>query len=253
MPVRTTCLCLLLVACVLTLPVLVSAQASRRETSLNGVFLNSSFLDVLKVRGIPHFIGPALAGVGAIETILNPPPIAVMPTMASAPGAGMGGPGSPDAGAMAGIAPLEKRPEEDYILWMYEGNDRNVPHPEAGYITYVVFSKAGSVIGVAVVQTDLNKPVGIGTSTGMTFGKRLIEMVEKYDWPEPFARVDTYYFCSYPDRNVTFSLDVATRKIAVIAIGIPMTVVRNKGEGTPGASGAPGMPGMLPGGPIPPH
>ncbi|HOF87406.1 MAG TPA: hypothetical protein PLZ36_04775 [Armatimonadota bacterium] len=235
-----------------------SAAQVRRETMLNGVTINAGAPDVLKALGLPHYIGPALPGAEAIEKILNPPPLMAMGGAAPAAPAA---PGMPDGGVAAG--PPKPKPEEEHIVWLYEGVRWNgtsySTNLNAGHATYVIFDKYGKVAGVVMsVDTPATNPGIYMSSRGpqgekVGFGTRMIEMVTVYDWPDPLARLDKYYFAAYPDRNVTFSLDSATRKVVVMAIGMPVTVIRGAEKAAGGAIGALDGGVGLPGGVVPPR
>jgi hypothetical protein len=255
-----TCLALLAITLGMVAPA--TAQV-RRESTLNGVTINSGCLEVLKALGMPQYIGPALPGAAAIEKILNPPPEMATMTGPAAPMA-PAGPGMPDPGLAAG--PPKPKPEEEYIVWMYQGvksdGSRYTVNLNGGHCTYVILDKYGKVVGVVVAVDNPNINPGIYTASRdadgkrVGFGTRLIDMVKVFDWPEPFARIDKYYFCAYPDRNITFSLDTATRKVVVMALGMPVTVIRGA-EKTDAANngilGGAGLPGGLPGGMVLPR
>lgn len=200
-----------------------------RENSLNGVAMNASFLEVLGVRGAPHFIGPALPSAAAVLDILDPPPL---------PETGMGMPVSVPT-AVDPNAPA-KKPMETYIIWLYQGNGRT-PDPNAGYSTYVLFNKYGLVAGVAVAASMGVKPPGVGTSSGVSFGTSMFDLTQKYGYPEPFVRVGDRYFCAYPDRNVTFALDSVKRKVIGISMGVSVTVFASASDTaiTPDGTGLP--------------
>ncbi|MHB9132200.1 MAG: hypothetical protein ACYDBB_14085 [Armatimonadota bacterium] len=216
-----------------------NAQRGRtpREDTLNGISLDVDSLEVLNRMGMPQYLGPAVGGVDAIQDILDPPPVAEM-MMGNAAGA-PGMPGAP-------VGPPPPQLEKQYIVWMYD----NAPRTQIpGTTTYVIFNKQGKVVGVVVSLTkNLPQPF-LATKAGIGFGSRLTEVVnaDKYGWPSPFAKVGPHYFLSYPDRNITFGLDATTRRVVVIAIGLPFTVIpmQEKDANTPGG-GAPGLPGMRP-------
>lgn len=250
------CLGLAVAALALMLAAPAMAQ-SRRESTLNEVTLNFSATDVLQKRGLPHYIGPALPGADAIEKILNPPP-ELMSAVAGAPAA-PAGPGMPDPNGVAG--PPKPKPEEEYIVWMYEGNSKFGPNPGQGFSTYVIFDKFGKVVGVVLTLTSptvIPSPNIQTSSVGpngerVGFGTRLIDMVKVYDWPDPFVRIDKCYFCAYPDRNITISVDTATRKVVGMSLGMPLTVIRTAEKSADGNNPFMGGPGALPGGVVMPR
>lgn len=249
---RLAGVCLALVALSILLAVPVSAQ-NKRETTLNEVTLNFTAPQVIDKRGMPHYIGPALPGADAIEKILNPPP--ELPTMGASGGPmAPAGPGMPDPSAVAG--PPKPKPEDEYIVWMYEGNSKDgTASLGEGFSTYVIFDKFGKVVGVTVAwdKADGFPPPIFSTRRGANgekvgFGTRLIDMVKLYDWPDPFVRLDKYYFCAYPDANIAFSLDTGTRKVMVMSVGMLVTVLKSEGK-SDSSSGGPLLsgPGALPG------
>jgi hypothetical protein len=225
------------------------AQARlQRETFLAGVSVGSSFLDVLNGRGLPHYIGPALPTADEIENVLDPPPASLVDTAAAAVG---GTPGMPGGAAMPGSpAAAPKPPREKYIVWMYAG-DSPVANPASGWNMYVVFDKRGTVVSVVVsLKTPKSLPPGFSTTSGIRLGSKLFPLIDLYDWPEPFSQIGGQFFLSYPDKNVTFAVDKASRSVVTIAVGLPMTVVYEEAKAD--SSGLGGIGGRLsgPGSPV---
>ncbi len=219
-------------------------RAAQSEVTLDKVTLNATFIEVLNSRGMPHRIGPALTGADAITNLLNPPPVTTML------GGGMPPPDAMPAGVAAGTPGTTKqqnialKPQDTWMIWVYEGSGR-LPDPQAPVMTYVFFDTQGQVAGIVASARSPQVSSVIRTESGIGFGTKLTDIVKKYDWPQPFTRVGPYYFCSYPAQNVTFSLDTGSRKVQVIAIGLPITVVRSLTSVVRGSSATPA--GALPG------
>jgi len=223
------------------------------EKVLNNITLESKYLDVLTRRGVPHYIGPSVAGISTISGLLQPRE--QTPTTSGVIGpAGMAAfpprtayaPNSPYAmGPTAMAQPLQ---ESTYMIWRYDGNGKT-PDPNAAFTTYVFLNEEGKVKAVVVnlnprQETSLaplrtpgkaltvakpNSPkavavVDIRTESGISFGTKLSDIVKQYNWPEPFTRVGNLYYCNYPAQNVTFALDATTRKVTCIGIGASFTV-----------------------------
>ena len=254
---------LLVLGCVCALLVPGWAQQAKlpEEMLLNNVSLNSTYVEVLKRRGIPHFIGPSVSGMSAVTALLRPAePKQAMgaPARPNIPGAPAYSPAAPaySPAAPTGVyapnsaygpsttVPLAPpRPEKTgpYMIWRYDGNSTTgKADPKAAVTTYVFFNERGVVDAVVVNQ---NNPKGINniqTESGITFGTKLSDIVKKYDWPEPFTRVGSFYYCNYPAYNVTFALDTESRKVSCISIGVPFIVTAQTLEAGEQAKVAPG-------------
>ena len=211
----------------MSMPMWSQAQQPPRELTLNAVTINNTFLEVMTRHGAPHYVGPALQNADSVQTLLDASTSALgqvaVPGAPTAPGALR--PGAPSMTAGAGVLGqlLPTRLREDYIVWMYEGNG-HTPNSNAGFSTYVFFNKRGVVVGVVVNATKANAVADIATASGMTFGTSQLDIVKKYDWPDPFVVVGPDFYFSYPSYNVTFGLDQSTRKVVSIAIGLPFVV-----------------------------
>ncbi|MHB9025709.1 MAG: hypothetical protein ACYC7E_16325 [Armatimonadota bacterium] len=243
---------LFLVITLLGVTMVPATARPEREGTLNGITVSSSFMDVLVQKGPPHWIGPALEGPDAVLDILDPPPMPLDGIGASTPGAPMPGSGMgpmpPGGMGPGGMITLKPKAKNEYIVWLYEGPGRT-PNPDAGWNTYVLFNKTGQVAGVVVAVMKPGVLPQVKTRSGVTFGTKMIDIISEdkfaYGWPQPFVRVASHYFLSYPDYNVTYSLDSSTRRVVVIAIGISLTVnpLAQTTQGT-----GPGGPMMPPGG-----
>jgi len=210
------------------------------EVMLNDVTLNSTFVEVLTRRGIPHFIGPSVNSSEAITQLLSTRPLPAEPVTPGAAG-GLGAPGAPRqpyrGGAMppAGTnwpatgmgtptgeaLPQPAKEKKPHMVWRYDGNGPK-PDPKAGMTTYVFFNERGTVEAVVVNKTGERVAADIRTESGFGFGAKMFDIVKRYEWPEPLARVGSLYFCAYPNYNVTFAADSASRKVVCIAIGLNM-------------------------------
>jgi hypothetical protein len=67
------------------------------------------------------------------------------------------------------------------------------------------------------------------------------------------VRIDKCYFCAYPDRNITFSVDTATRKVVAMSLGMPLTIIRGAEKTDANNQSLFGGPGALPGGVVMPR
>lgn len=244
---------MLLLAGLLALGCTAWAQARLTpEVELNNVTLNSTFVEVLTRHGIPHYIGPAVTGADTITSLLSSQPMPKTGPGAAGtpggPGAGgmypgaMGGGDDPMGGAArggglgagAGISlvgpdglPKPEEKKKQYMIWRYDGKGP-VPDARAGYSMYVFFNERGTVEGVVVVQTGLRVTENIRTDSGFGFGAKMFDIVKRYEWPDPLARIGSLYFCNYPAYNVTFALDGESRKVLCIGIGLPLAVLEQK-------------------------
>lgn len=245
------------------------------EMLLNDVSINTTYVEVLKRRGMPHYIGPSVSGISAVNNLLRPPEpkvAAPMPTQPGAPTAPAYNPAAPTGpyggaygqnpmapyGAGAATMPAPQ-PEKTgpYMIWRYDGNSTNgKADPKAPVTTYVFFNDRGKVEAVVVNRNNPKAVTNIQTESGITFGTKLSDIVRKYDWPEPFTRVGNHYYCHYPAYNVTFALDTESRKVTCIGIGVPFIVTAQTlepgeqakvatGAGGPGAGLQP-LPNMPP-------
>jgi len=220
------------------------------EVLLNGISLDSTFREVLTRRGVPHYIGPSISGVDSVTRLLSPaqqkgaagPAVPVNPNM---PG---GRQIPPQYGMNAGPAQIQVEPKKEniYMVWRYDGNGKT-PDPKASYTTYVFINDEGIVEAVVVNLNNPESSPNIETETGITFGTRLSDIVKIYNWPEPFTRAGSLYYCSYPEQRVTFALDANTRKVTCISIGVPFVVTAQSLE--PGqaaqAGAASGRPAVM--------
>jgi len=187
--------------------------------------------------------------VPAIENVLDPPPASLVPTPTIGSQIG-GSPGMTGMPGSPGMPTKPKPPKEKYIVWMYEGAGEK-PNPSAEWNLYVVFDKRGTVVSVVEsMKTSSGPTPDATTASGVRFGDSLFQLIEKYDWPEPFAQIGDKFFMNYPDKNVTFAIDKGTRKITSISVGLPLAVIYGAEKSTtPSSNGGPttGGPGVLPG------
>jgi len=198
----------------------------KAEMILNSISLDSKINDVLTYRGMPHYIGPSVSGVGSIDSLLRSPEqrSAALPATTVNPNMpGMRQP--PQYGMNAGPAQVTMEPKKEniYMVWRYDGNGKT-PDPKASFTTYLFINKDGKVEAVVVNLNNPEAHPNIQTETGITFGTRLSDIIKIYNWPEPFTRVGSLYYCNYPEQRVTFGLDANTRKVTCISIGVPFVV-----------------------------
>lgn len=228
---------LLVLGCLLTLFVPGVAQTKLpTEMLLNNVSLNSTYVEVLKRRGIPHFIGPAVTGMDSVTTLLKPAEPKQTPRGAAVPqGAPATQPYNPGYPSNADtrygpntdtpLTPAQPKKVGPYMIWRYDGNNTTgKSDPKAAITTYVFFNERGIVEAVVVNQNTQKGFADIQTESGIAFGTKLSDIVKKYDWPDPFTRVGEFYYCNYPAQNVTFGLDTESRKVTCIGIGTPFIV-----------------------------
>lgn len=248
-----------------------------RETKLNGVKLGWSFSDVLTACGMPHGIGPAVGSVEEIWNLIDPPEnlSVVADDLSSMSAPGLPQASSPRLSMYAGMKNRAYYLRPRHSVWMYVGDSiankllREKPDPNSEWATYVIFNEQGKVVGVVVMQDhpDVRVPAAIRTTSGVSFNSTLLDVSRLYTWPDPLIQYEGFFFCHYPEQNIAFTIDVNTRRVTTIAIGMPVTVslvekrstVREKIKpvsqpATPG--GMPGSfpPGMMapPGGVLPP-
>jgi len=220
----------------------------RREITLDAVTLNSTFLEVLSIKGAPSLVGPSVTSADEVLSYLDPQPDTTPVAIPGMSPGGMAVPGAPSMMPGSSMAPgmaLPAKPVENYIVWCYPGKDAH-----AGCVTFVFFNRRGVVVGVVVNAVSPNLPTSISTASGVTIGTKLTEIVKKYDWPDPFTTVSAYYYCSYPAYNVTYALDQQNHKVVSMAIGLPFVVtIGQEGKTSPGMR----MPGggAYPGGAYP--
>lgn len=247
-----------------------------RETKLNSITLGSSYADVLAKCGMPHGVGPAVASVEEIWNLLDPPERVseVAQELQSVAAPGLPNPGAARISLYSGMKTRAYQLRPQHCVWMYVGDSiasnkwRDMPDPRAQWATYVIFNEQGRVVGV-VVMTDSAKiqvPKHIRTSSNITIGSTLIDVAQVYTWPDPLIQYEGYFFCSYPDQNVTFTIDVNTRQVTTMAIGLPVTATlvgdkrstateilaeekKKKTNTIPGMPGIPGGFGLPPGAP----
>lgn len=215
-----------------------------RETQLGGVTLGSTFVEVLRDLGMPAMIGPALGSADDISEYLNPVKPQASVAMA-APAAAPMGPVGPGMASGMGSGATAPKPQPEYTIFLYRNRGGAI------WNHYVFFNRGGYVVSIVATVASPGKQAPARAATNVGFAQRLTEVVRAYDWPEPFAKVGSNYFCNYPDRNIAFSLDTGTRTVIGIAVGVPMTVLpsENSKTGTGGGGGNPmmGAPGTLPG------
>ncbi|MHB0936933.1 MAG: hypothetical protein ACYDCO_11875 [Armatimonadota bacterium] len=231
------------------------------EMLLNNVSLNSTYVEVLKRRGIPHFIGPAVTGMASVTALLKPAEPKQAPRGPATPG-GLAnrplGPAAPPNTAPYGglygpaidapLTPAQPKKVGPYMIWRYDGNNTNgKSDPKATITTYVFFNERGVVEAVVVNQNNPKGFADIQTESGVTFGTKLSDIVKKYDWPDPFTRNGNFYYCYYPAQNVTFGLDTETRKVKCIGIGTSFIVTSQTLDASQETTVTPGsgMPGGL--------
>lgn len=256
------------------------AQTTKLPTEmvLNGVTINSTYIEVLARLGLPHWIGPSVSGIAGITGVLQPPgpktetpatrPAFTNQGQPMAPRMAPMNPGMLPTGA-EGLNTPAMQPEKvvgPFMVWRYDGAGKK-PDPTAAYSTYVFFDDKGVVQAVVVNLNKREARPGIWTESKVGFGTALLDIVQMgYNWPEPLTRVGDLYFCSYPNNNVTFSVEATGRKVVCIGVGIPIAVTQVKlssggtGKanpsagpqitlpgGIPGSGGLPGFGGMVPG------
>ena len=193
------------------------------EVVLNGITLNSTFIEVLARRGLPHTIGPSVTGLSSVAALLRPSD--PKPAMFGIPGT-VGMPGMGPLGAIPGMPGATAQPKKNpgpFMVWRYDGNGKT-PDAKANITTYVFFNEQGVVAAVVVNLNNKEANPDIRTEGGVSFGTKLSDIVKKYDWPEPFSRVGPLYLCIYPVYNVTYALDTSSRKVVCISIGMPFAL-----------------------------
>ncbi|HEX2948063.1 MAG TPA: hypothetical protein VHV83_00585 [Armatimonadota bacterium] len=221
---------------VIPLLVLGFTSVQAQQVSLNGVNLNAKYNEVLSAKGMPHYIGPSLESADDITNILIPPPLpttasaggdtGLMPAMGADPGLAGGGfaPGVPVAPTVGtgGSTTADQKPKGqfDYVIWMYEGNSKNGPDKKDGFTTYVFFDKKnGTVIEVVTWLNDLKRSIDVKAPNSIALGSSLSKILSTFGYPKPFAKIGANFVCPYPDKQVTFSIDAATKKVIGIAVG----------------------------------
>lgn len=110
----------------------------------------------------------------------------------------------------------------DYMVWMYEGNKPNVPDVSAGFDTYIILNRAtGGVVAVVLWSHVPGKVIkGLQTPNNINLGNFMVNVLDTYGNPEGAVKiVDNLFVLSYPEKNVTYSIDSATRRVIGIAIG----------------------------------
>lgn len=270
--------------------------------TLNHVKLGMTFKEVLAATfKPPDLIGPTLSSVDEVNNILNPPPASStgagvgMPGMPGAPGmpgmpgvmtppvsspmpspspmppSGMPGPFTSGPSGTSSTPDLVPKGRSDYVIWVYKDHSGIT---KMQYVTYVVFNRglatdadAGKVVGVVLWQisqvrksdkSNLDTPV-----PELQLGSNMTELIAKYNYPKPLAKIDANFFLAYPDQQIAYTVSATSHKVIGIAIGAKMlTVVSRTSTTTPAATtgatpattttpipptGLPGpMPGMSP-------
>jgi len=251
---------------------------------LNDVKLGMTFKEVLAAKfKPPDMVGPALASVEEVNNILNPPPASTTGAGMSIPGMPMGmtppvaspmpspSPMSPPFGITGpgATAPdLVPKGRSDYIVWVYN-EESGITKMQ--YTTYVIFNRglatdadAGKVQGVVLwLKSQVRKSDKSNLSTPvpeLQLGSNMTDLITKYNYPRPLAKIDANFFLAYPDQQIAYTVSSTTHKVIGIAIGGKMlTVVTRTSSTTPAATTGTtpatpsstmppsGMPGSLPG------
>ena len=178
----------------------------------------------------------------------QPAPVQMNPFLA-APGMRPGMPPAQMSAQTAGMGntATPAKPQENYIVWVYNYHHTSVKST-GNWKMYVFFNQRGQVVCLVVKAEDPNVQTGVHTAGGVNIGTSLLDIVNKrkYDWPEPFTTVGSFYYCEYPSQNVTYGLDQRTRQVVSMSIGLPLVVTESV---TNGATNAPLQPGAVTPGP----
>ena len=211
------------------------------ELRLNGIRIGSTYVDVLKMHGIPTFVGPAKTNADEVMGVLDPTELATEAATVAASVSTPGGTSTVDEEAMR---------LQQMTIWEYFGtlgNARAGRNPNGGWVTLVFINGQGTVVGVCVTLTKAGAKPPIETESGVSFGTRMMDIVsgKGYDWPDPLRRVDGNMFLSYPNKDVAFTVSSTTRRVICMSVGMPLSIMmEGASAGDTATSGAHTLPGL---------
>jgi hypothetical protein len=132
------------------------------------------------------------------------------PPWAQQGGAGFRG-GLPTLGGPSTATSTQKiKGHSKYLAWSYKKD---------GYRMYIILDRQKGLVSAVVLwltnTTKFTKPI---TPTSITFGSSVSDIINVYNYPDYSTKVGSSLLYYYPDKDITFSIDTATRKVIGIAI-----------------------------------